>query len=71
MRKQASTKKRGPRKNRNAAGIDVGNAEHHVALPIFFKSNAFRRPPSPTLGGGARFLQAQWFERRNADLQMS
>src|SRR5258708_11990889 len=45
MRKQASTKKRGPRKvkqdweslptlNRNAAGIDVGNAEHHVAVPM-------------------------------------
>ena len=45
MRKQVSTKKRGPGKvkkdweslpplNRNAAGIDVGSAEHHVAVPM-------------------------------------
>src|SRR5260370_13719180 len=44
MRKAVSTKKRGPGKvkkdgeslppvNRNAAGIDVGSAEHHVAVP--------------------------------------
>jgi hypothetical protein len=44
MRKPVSTKKRRPGKvkkdweslpplNRNAAGIDVGSAEHHVAVP--------------------------------------
>src|SRR5260370_42221236 len=75
MRKAVSTKKRGPGKvkkdgeslpplNRNAAGIDVGSAEHHVAVPTGRDAEPVQKFGSFTAG---LHRMARWVKASGVD----